>query len=335
MLLVKNNILVFNGKSYRCAIGKGGFSEDKREGDGCTPVGKFRLRECWYRADRLSEPQTKLPLKIIHETDGWCDDSNSEHYNRHIIVPPASGGDKGGVLEKEYLLGEGPYSTRQPEALKSAKELRHNLTKAERKLWYEALTNKQLENFRFRKQMPIGSYIADFVCVEKNLIVELDGGQHGEEKGEAYDKKRTEFLEAAGYRVLRFWNPDVLNNLEGVAETIRLSLLNDHPPLDPPPQAGGAEVSPRKRGEEYAVLPLAGGAECGFERLFRDDHVYDIVVPIGYNDDPVVSGRGSAIFLHLAHEDYRPTEGCIALAKADLLAILPAIDTKTSIEIKP
>lgn len=71
-----------------------------------------------------------------------------------------------------------------------------------------------------------------------------------------------------------------------------------------------------------------------FEYLFRADHVYDLIIPLGYNDNPVVPGRGSAIFLHLAHEDYRPTEGCIALAKPDLIAILPHIDTNTVIDIK-
>jgi len=314
-LVVSGNNLVFNGKSYRCAIGKGGFSANKKEGDGATPLGKFLLRECWYRADRLSAPETKLPLRVIYETDGWCDDPKSPDYNKHIIVPPASGEDKGGVLYNEWQLGAGPYSTRQSEAQKNAKELRHNLTKAERKLWYEVLTAKQLENFKFRKQMPIGPYIVDFACVEKKLIIELDGGQHGESEGEARDKKRTAFLEEAGYSVLRFWNNDVLKNLEGVAETIRLALLNTHPPLNPP--------------------PLAGGAKYSYERLFRDDHVYDLIIPIGYNDDPVVPGYGSAIFLHLAHADYRSTEGCIALAKLDFLAILPAIDTKTMIEIIP
>ncbi len=174
-IVVSGNTLIFQDKSYRCAIGKGGFSTNKKEGDGTTPLGIFPLRECWYRADRLHIPQTKLPLRVIHETDGWCDDAKSKDYNRHIVIAP--------------------------------------------------------------------------------------------------------------------------------------------------PPARGAEDNPRKRGE-------------GFERLFRDDHVYDLIVPIGYNDDPIVPGKGSAIFIHLAHDDFKSTEGCIALEKTDFLAILPAIDTKTMIEIK-
>jgi len=161
-LVVSGNQLIFRSKTYRCAVGKGGFSADKKEGDGVTPLGTFPLRECWYRADRLSTPETKLPLRVIHETDGWCDDPKSPNYNRPI---------------------KRPYS-------------------------------------------------------------------------------------------------------------------------------------------------------YSHENLWHDDHVYNLIIPIGYNDDPVVPGRGSAIFLHLAHTDYRATEGCIALAKTDFLAILPAIDTKTMLEIR-
>lgn len=150
LFTVSGNTLTFQGKSYVCAIGKGGFSASKKEGDGATPLGIFALRECWYRADRIAKPQTKLPLRIIHENDGWCDDPTSADYNRHIKLP--------------------------------------------------------------------------------------------------------------------------------------------HP--------------------------------ARHENLFRDDHVYDLIIPLGYNDDPVVASKGSAIFMHIVHNDYRGTEGCIALAKPDLLEIL-------------
>jgi L,D-peptidoglycan transpeptidase YkuD (ErfK/YbiS/YcfS/YnhG family) len=161
-IVVSDNRLEFHGKTYRCAFGKGGFSTHKKEGDGATPLGKFLLRECWYRADRIAKPNTKLPLRVISENDGWCDDPKSPEYNKPVALP-----------------------------------------------------------FAF-----------------------------------------------------------------------------------------------------------------SHEKLFRDDHVYDLIVPIGYNDDPIVPGKGSAIFMHLAHDDYKPTEGCIALAKPDFLAILPAIDANTTIEIK-
>jgi len=147
--------------SVRCATGKGGFSNDKREGDGCSPIGTFFLRECWFRPDRVPAPLTGLPLREIHENDGWCDDPKSSDYN-----------------------------------------------------------------------------------------------------------------------------------------------------------------TPIRRPYHYS-----------HEQLWRVDHVYDLIVPIGYNDDPVVSGRGSAIFMHVAKDDYSPTEGCVALAVADLLALLPELTPQTRIEI--
>lgn len=175
MLVVTGNTLTFNGKTYRCAIGKGGFSADKKEGDGCTPIGTFALRECWYRPDKLIPPNTALPLKAIHEDDGWCDDPKSAEYNRHIKIPSPPGRGKG----------------------------------------------------------------------------------------------------------------------EG-----------------------------RKREEEYS-----------YEHLFRADSVYDFIIPLGYNDAPPVAGKGSAIFLHIARENYEGTEGCVALAKADLLEILPLLSTQAAIII--
>ena len=162
MIIVTGNEFHFQHKTYRCAIGKGGFASDKKEGDGATPIGLFSLRECWYRDDRLKMPTTKLPLRIISENDGWCDDPESAEYNLPIKLPyPAS-----------------------------------------------------------------------------------------------------------------------------------------------------------------------------HEKLWRESHVYDLVIPIGYNDSPIVAGKGSAIFMHLAHDDYRPTEGCVALCKKDFLDILPRLSVDTRIEIK-
>lgn len=165
IIKVEAGNLFFKGRTYRCAVGKGGFSAEKKEGDGCTPVGVFALRELWYRADKMEKPKTGLPTKIITEHDGWCDDVGSKYYNRHIKL---------------------------------------NLSEEE--------------------QMP----------------------RH--------------------------------------------------------------------------------------EKLWRDD-VYDLIIPLGYNDNPVVSGKGSAIFMHIAKHDYSGTEGCVALAKEDLLEILPFLSDKTYIEI--
>lgn len=156
LILLSSTHLSFRGKSYRCATGKGGIREDKIEGDGATPVGTFALREILYRADRFNAKEielitnTGLPVSCISSSEGWCDDSDSTHYNKRIPLP-----------------------------------------------------------------------------------------------------------------------------------------------------------SPDRH-------------EC----LWREESVYDIIIPLGYNNSPIVPGKGSAIFMHLARPDYTPTEGCIALSREDFLEVL-------------
>ena len=91
----------------------------------------------------------------------------------------------------------------------------------------------RFQNLKFKRQKLIGNYIVDFVCLEQKLIIELDGGQHAEQI--EYDKTRTNFLESEGYEVLRFWNNQVLHELEGVLEVIRIKTTLSPTPL---PQAG-------------------------------------------------------------------------------------------------
>jgi len=86
------------------------------------------------------------------------------------------------------------------------------------------LRHKQLEGVKFRRQQPIGPYIVDFVSFERRLVIEIDGGQHNEEIIRGRDEERTAWLEERGYRVLRFWNNEVLMNLEGALERIREAL---------------------------------------------------------------------------------------------------------------
>ncbi len=102
-----------------------------------------------------------------------------------------------------------------------ARTLRKNMTDAEKRLW-QRLNRRQLCGVRFRRQAPIGNYIADFVCFECALIVELDGGQHADQT--LYDERRTHWLESQGFCVLRFWNNEVLENTAGVLEVIRDSV---------------------------------------------------------------------------------------------------------------
>jgi very-short-patch-repair endonuclease len=99
------------------------------------------------------------------------------------------------------------------------------MTDAERLLWRH-LRAKQLEGAKFRRQEPIGRYIADFVCFSHRLVIELDGGQHAQPREQSRDQQRDAWLEEQGFKVIRFWNNDVMRNIEGVVETIRQELLS-------------------------------------------------------------------------------------------------------------
>ncbi|MGO9770983.1 MAG: endonuclease domain-containing protein [Roseiarcus sp.] len=104
-----------------------------------------------------------------------------------------------------------------PLAAKSrARDMRRTLTDAERKLWY-ALRDRRLQTVKFRRQAPIGFYIADFLCVQHRQVVEVDGSQHAQS---SRDAARDAWLQREGYRVLRFWNHDVLTARESVLATI-------------------------------------------------------------------------------------------------------------------
>ena len=152
---------------------------------------------------------------------------------------PRLRGDTGGwpSAREAEKLGQGPDSTRNPQAMQRAEELRKNPTDAERRLW-EVLSGKKLDGYKFRRQQSIGKYIADFVCMEKALIVEADGSQHATERS-AYDTERTQYLNGLGYKVLRFWNHDILQNIEGVAESILAELnVTRATPLNPPASGG-------------------------------------------------------------------------------------------------
>ncbi len=148
--------------TFVCSLGRGSVRQIKQEGDGATPLGVFRLRRVLYRADRVTVPITKLPVSVIHRSDGWCDAPDDLYYNQFV---------------------EHPY-------------------------------------------------------------------------------------------------------------------------------------------------------KASAERLWREDSRYDIILIVGYNDDPIIPGRGSAIFLHIAAENFTPTEGCVAFKRDDLLTILSHCSAETSIDIR-
>jgi len=100
-----------------------------------------------------------------------------------------------------------------------ARRLRHEQTSAENRLWAELLKFRA-DGIKYRRQHPIGDFIVDFICLEKRLIIEIDGGQHNLESERQKDNYRTEWLESEGYKVIRFWNNDVLTNIDGVIAQI-------------------------------------------------------------------------------------------------------------------
>jgi adenine-specific DNA-methyltransferase len=113
-----------------------------------------------------------------------------------------------------------------------ARALRRQMTDAERLLWRH-LRNRELGGWKFRRQYPVGPFIVDFICVEKNVVIEVDGGQHAE--NEALDLQRSAYLNRMGYRVLRFWNNEVLQETEAVLTAI-FAILADAPKNSPSPR---------------------------------------------------------------------------------------------------
>jgi very-short-patch-repair endonuclease len=126
-----------------------------------------------------------------------------------------------------------------------ARTLRQNMTEAEMRVW-QILRSHQMMGYKFRRQVPIGRYIADFVCHEARLIVEIDGGQH--DRAAPREAERSGFLQNQGYRILRFWNDEVLANLDGVHETIAGELSRITPAQTLPHHGGGPDraLPPRR-----------------------------------------------------------------------------------------
>ena len=119
--------------------------------------------------------------------------------------------------------------------LQTARRLRHNSTRAEHALWQE-LRAARFGGYKFRRQVLIGRYVVDFVCFGAGLVIEVDGGQHAERL--RYDAQRTAWLEGQGFRVLRFWNTEVLGSVEAVKAVIAEAFKGMPPLPGPPPRRG-------------------------------------------------------------------------------------------------
>ena len=119
-----------------------------------------------------------------------------------------------------FLLKILPMPPVRRQISQHASQLRRDRTDAEEKFW-QTVRNRQIDGFKFRFQHSLLPYVADFACIDTMLIVEIDGGQHNEER----DAKRTAFLESEGFEILRFWNNDVRTNLDGVITVLREALI--------------------------------------------------------------------------------------------------------------
>jgi very-short-patch-repair endonuclease len=164
----------------------------------------------------------------------------SEEGNPHPNLPPKRG--KGFSESVDTIYKHQP---RNQTLKKHSRQLRKDMTDVERKLWYY-LRRNQL-GVKFRRQYPIGKYIVDFVCLEKHLVIELDGGQHALQTD--YDKERDAFFVSEGFKVLRFWNNEMTENEEAVLLAI-LSALKHTPLPNPLPQGerGAAALPPQVEG---------------------------------------------------------------------------------------
>jgi very-short-patch-repair endonuclease len=154
----------------------------------------------------------------------------------------------------------------RPRQTKRAQELRNNATEAEQRLWGR-LRHRRLAGFKFSRQMAVGPFVCDFLCRERGLVVELDGGQHADRTVE--DDRRTSYLNARGMVVLRFWNNEVFQNIEGVLHAIRTQL----------------EALPAR----FDVTPLQLAAE---EELQSGEGVGQNLKRRAHPQPPPASGRG-------------------------------------------
>jgi tRNA nucleotidyltransferase/poly(A) polymerase len=245
-----------------------------------------------YQTSVWARALTLLPNAACEDATWLCERWKlSRHEAQQLRVLMA-------LNEPSTCKGEGrvgvEFRRHSPKTIDHARTLRTNTTEVEKMLW-KKLSHRQT-GYQFRRQHPIQGYIVDFACTAQKLAIELDGGQHGEQ--EAYDRKRTRIIEAEGYRVLRFWNHDILENLEGVYSTILDALKEQSTPDHPHPTlplAGGG-LSPV---ETFNALPRH--AHTRILRLHGAPTYLDWLLA----EAAKTSGLEIAPCVHLAH-DFKP-----------------------------
>ena len=197
-------------------------------------------------------------------------------------APPSSGAAR-------HLLPDGERNSGTPvaTATRRARRLRHDATDAKNRLWY-VFKNRTFLGLKFARQVPLGRYIADFVCREIGLIIELDGGQHAES---ARDEVRTAHLVAEGYDVLRFWNTDVLTNRDGVLQAIS-DVIAGNP--SPDLRYAQATLSPTGRGTRGARAARAAlAARSSAARL--SSGTPSVPLPVGERVDRPQAETGEGL----------------------------------------
>jgi len=142
-----------------------------------------------------------------------------------------------------------------------AREMRKNMTEAEKKLWFELLVADKFHGLRFLRQKPIDNFIVDFYCSKLRLVIEVDGDSHFSEQGEAYDEERTFILNKYGIEVIRYNNNDIFNNIEGVGKHLesvvrrRMEEINPLNPLSQGDLESSNPLNPFHKGTWKAVIP--------------------------------------------------------------------------------
>ncbi|TXN21631.1 MULTISPECIES: endonuclease domain-containing protein [Methylobacterium] len=149
-----------------------------------------------------------------------------------------------------------------PRAAANAKTLRRSLTEPEKRLWKHLRHRIPVSGSHFRRQAALGSYVADFCCLDAKLVIEVDGGGHGHDAQAAYDARRDAALAAQGFRVLRFTNAEVMREIDGVLETI-LAALNAPRSLRPCGEGSGMGVAPLAAPEPGGTTPTSNSSPQG------------------------------------------------------------------------